>query len=191
MKIIDIIKNSAELLDLHETIDALNTATEENEQDILVLPEVQRLMSLSALAIQELCSNYISVHSEQEIETTECSYPLKNLVNYIRINSISENENNVKFKIVNRNIVVEKDGKYLVKYCSFPSITSLFEEIDFLNNFSPDVLVMAVCAYYAVAHGMFNEFELYHDKYLSKAQALKELKIFEMPLRRWEWNLKE
>lgn len=186
MKIINIIKNSAELLDLHETIDALNTATEENEQDILALPEVQRLMSLSALAIQELCSNYISVHSEQEIETTECSYPLKNLVNYIRINSMSENGNNVKFKIVNRNIVVEKDGKYLVKYCSFPSITSLFEEIDFLNNLSPDVLVMAVCAYYAVAHGMFNEFELYHDKYLSKAQALKELKIFEMPLRRWE-----
>ena len=87
---------------------------------------------------------------------------------------------------MNRNIVFEKDGKYIVKYSSYPQINSLFEEIDFLSEFSPDVLVMAICAYYAVAHGMFKEFELYHEKYLNKAQAIKELKLFEMPLRRWE-----
>lgn len=186
MKIIDVIKNSAELLDLKETIDALNMATEENEAEILSLSEVQRLISLSSLAIQELCSNYISVCAEQEIETENNKFPLKNLNNYVRISGVSENGNNVKFKIVNRNIVVETDGKYIVKYNTYPQVSSLFEEIDFLSEFSPDVLVMGICSYFAVSHGMFKEFELYHEQYLNKAQAIKELKLFELPSRRWE-----
>ena len=92
----------------------------------------------------------------------------------------------VKFKVVNRNLIVEQDGKYTVRFASYPDITSMFNTIDFLNNLSPDVVVMGLCAYYAIAHGMFKEFETFHEKYIEKASALKELKTFELPLRRWE-----
>ena len=62
----------------------------------------------------------------------------------------------------------------------------MFEEIDYLQEFSPDVIVFGLCAYYALSHGLFADFEQFHEKYVEKAESLKGLKIFEMPARRWE-----
>ena len=64
-------------------------------------------------------------------------------------------------------------------------ISHIFQ-LDFLNNLSPDVLVLSLCAYYALAHGMFDEFEDLHDRYVEKAESLKELRVFDLPARRWE-----
>ena len=72
----------------------------------------------------------------------------------------------------------------------YPSINSLFDDVDFLHGLSPDALVFGLCAYYSLANGMFEEFEGFHDKYLGKAEAIKELKNFDMPVRRWEWSRK-
>ena len=58
--------------------------------------------------------------------------------------------------------------------------------IDFLDNYSPDAIVLGLSAYYALAHGMFEEFKELHERYVSKAESLKDLKIFELPSRRWE-----
>lgn len=188
MKIIEVIKHSAELLGLQEAVAVLSTATEENEDETLGNEQVKKLLNLAALSIQELCSNYISVFVEEKFETFENKIPLKNLHNYIRTVGVTKDDVLVKHKIVNRNIVLEEDGKYVIKYCTYPSIMSLFDEVDFLSDLSPDVLVMALCSYYSIAHGMFKEFEVFHEQYISKAQALKELKIFELPLRRWAWT---
>ena len=144
------------------------------------------MLNLSALTIQELCSNYISVVREDELETENKQIPLNSLINYIRINGVYDGERVVKHKIINRNILLEEDGKFLVKYCTYPNIQSLFDEIDFLNDFSPDVVVMGLCSYYAITKGMFKEFDVFHEKYLEKANTIKELKMFELPLRRWE-----
>ena len=62
----------------------------------------------------------------------------------------------------------------------------MFEEIDFLSNFSEDVIVCGLCAYFSLAHGMFDEFKEFHEQYSEKAENMKELKSFNMPQRRWE-----
>ena len=36
------------------------------------------------------------------------------------------------------------------------------------------------------AKGRFEEFEIFHNKYIEKAESLKEIKNFSMPQRRWE-----
>lgn len=191
MKIIDIIKQSAQLLDLEEVNSLLTSANEEVEEQILQHEDIRRLLNLCALSIQELCSNYISVYTEQQIEVENNIFSLNKLSNFIRIMNVSKDNQIVKHKIVNRNIILEENGIYTIKYCSYPSINSLFDEIDFLSNFSPDVIVMSLCAYYAISHGMFNEFELFHNRYIEKAESLKCLRLFEMPLRRWEWIIKK
>lgn len=189
MKIIDIMKHSAELLGLTQEREILNTATEENEAEILQNEEICRMLNLSALSIQELCSNYISIYIEEEVETEDKKYPLNKLKNYIRMLNIKQDNDLVKFKIVNRNIIFEQDGKYTIKFASYPDITSMFDTVEVLNNLSPDVLVMGLCSYYAISRGMFKEFETFHDKYIEKANALKDLKMFELPFRRWEWKI--
>ena len=92
----------------------------------------------------------------------------------------------VKFKIINRNIIFEYDGEYEVVYETYPTITSLFQEIDFLQEFSPDVFVFGLCSYYSLANGMFSEFEDFHEQYITKAESLRNLKNVQMPIRRWE-----
>ena len=60
MKIIDIINQSADFLDLREVKSILATATEENETQVLEHEQVASLFSLIKFSIQELCTNYVS-----------------------------------------------------------------------------------------------------------------------------------
>ncbi|MBR6779078.1 MAG: hypothetical protein IKM43_02920 [Clostridia bacterium] len=186
MKIIDIIKQSAEFLGLGQELEVLNNITEDTEETTLQSnEELSRLLNLSQYAIQELCTNYIPVTVEEEIQTENKRYALNKLNNYIKIVEITKDGNFVDYKIVGRNITFAEDGKYFIKFATYPKISSLFDEIDFLQTFSPDVLVMGLCSFYALTKGMFEEYDIFRRTYCEKAEGLKQLKVFEMPMRRW------
>jgi hypothetical protein len=187
MKILEIIENSAALLGLSEEAELLKTATEENEHEVLQdNHNIERLFNLCRFSIRELCTNYVPVVVRETIQTVDGKYAVGLFENFIRIQNVFENETMVKFKIINRNLVFERDGEYTVQYATYPTISSMFEDLDFLQNLNPDVLVFGLCAYFALAHGMFDQFKEFHEKYVSRAESLKDLKIFELPCRRWE-----
>ena len=187
MKIIDVLKDSAELLGLKDEVNVLTETTLESESQVLQEnPKVASLFNLIKLSIRELCSNYAPNLCTVEMQTEDLKIPLNELENCIRVQYVNSGDNMVKFKTINRNIVLEKDGSYMITYLMYPTINSLYDEVNFLQNLSPEVLVFGLCSYYSIANGMFDEFEKFHDNYLSKAEALKELKFFDMPARRWE-----
>ena len=187
MKIIDIMKESAILLGLKEEASVMETFAVETEIEQLAQHEnITSLFNLVKFSIRELCSNYIPVVMKTEIVSKDKSYPLSSLNNFIRIQNVYRNSQPVKFKIINRNIIFEDDGNYEIEYATYPEIESVFDEINYLENLSPDVIVLGLCSYYSLAHGMFDEFEDLHEKYVEKADSLKNLKIFEIPCRRWE-----
>lgn len=187
MKIIDIILDAACLLGLTDEQETIKTINADNEKEILEkYDNIASLSNLVNFSIRELCTNYVPVMANLEIETSEKSYPLSALENFIRVQNVYRNDEMVKFKIINRNIVFEEDGNYVVTYATYPTITTVFQDFDFLDNFSPDVLVFGLSAYYALAHGMFEEFKDFHERYINKAESLKNLKIFDMPSRRWQ-----
>ena len=186
MKVIEILKNSADLLGLSNESLLLTTLDETKEASLLENAEISSLFNLFKFSTRELCTNYIPFCTSLEITTQELKFPLANFSNYIRIANVKRGEEFVSYKILNRNIVVETEGTYTVEYYTYPEISSLFEEIDFLANFSPDALVYGLCAYYSLAHGLFAEFESFHESYIERAQSLKELKSFTMPQRRWQ-----
>lgn len=187
MKIIDVLKDSAELLCLKEECAILSETTEENvEQMFSDNPKILSLFNLVKLSIRELCTNYVPVMCTVEMASQDLKIPLNQLENFIRVQSVYKGKNLIKFKTINRNIVFEEDGRYIIQYEMYPSINSLFDDVDFLQNLSPDVLVFGLCAYYSIANGLFDEFERFHDKYITKAETLKELRNFDLPVRRWE-----
>lgn len=186
MKIIDVMKNSAELLGLNNERDLMESATSASEESLLENSEIKKLYNLIKFSIQELCTHYLPVFTTQEISTTNKKTALNSLNNFIRVNNVYKDGEIVKFKIINRNLEFLEDGVYTVKYTTYPSIDSMFEDIDFLSNVSPDVISFGLCAYYCLASGMFEDFESFYDKYIDKAESLKDLKIFELPLRRWQ-----
>lgn len=187
MKIIDIMKESATLLGLNKDRVAMEQIKEENQFDIMAdFPNVGSLFNLVKYSIRELCSSYVPMCLSTKIKIVDGKCALSALMNFIRVQHVLKNSECVKFKIINRNIVIEEDGEYDVEYLAYPEIESMFDEIDFLNHFSPDVIVLGLCSYYALANGMFDEFENFHDEYVEKAESLKDLKIISTPCRRWE-----
>ena len=186
MKIIDILIQTSEMLCLSEEIELLKSATEENEAEVIQNKEVNALINLFKYSIQELCTNYMPIATCVDFQTVSKKYELSNLPNYIRVQSVSKNGVPVSYKILNRAIVVEEDGVYTVQYSTYPNINSIFEEIDYLTDFNPDVLVFGLTSYYTLSRGRFDEFEIFYEHYKEKAESLKEMKCFSMPQRRWE-----
>ena len=185
MKLIDIIMSSCALLGLNDDLNTLKDLTAETVSSIEGNKNIEELIYLSKYSIRELCSNYIPMINSTEITTTNKKYPVKNLTNYIRVQNVFKNEMPVNYKIINRNIEIKEDGTYTVKYLTYPEIEGLFDDLDFMSNFSPDAMVLGLCAYFSLSKGMFDEFNDFHDKYIERAESLKTLKLFEMPCRRW------
>lgn len=185
MKVIEILMQGAILLNMQEISTLLQTADEENQEQLLANQDIKTLFDLLKYSVQELCTNYVPLIDEKKITTNERQYPLSNFENYIRIQKVLKNGVLVKHKIINRNIVLAEDGEYEVVFERYPSIVSLFEDIDFLERFSPDVIVIGLCAYYSLSKGMFEDFEKFHEKYEEKAYSLRNVKIFNTPQRRW------
>jgi hypothetical protein len=185
MEIIELLTTSAELLGLNEEVEALKSANEENESGILFqYQEVERLYRLLQFSLQEIASNYIPIYAEYNVHNAS-NCPISDLENYIRIKGVYRGDVAVDYRVINRNINFEL-GSYTIKYYTYPKITSMFDDIDFLSKFSPDVLVFGTCAYYSLAKGMFKEFEEFHDKYLNCAESIKCVNTFSLPKRRWE-----
>lgn len=192
MKIVDILIDAAQLLGLNEESAILENATEESELQMLAENEkIKKLFTLYKYAIREICTNYIPYSTSVKINTTDKQYSVGLLENYLRVQSITKNGELVKYKIINRNITFEEDGEYEINYASYPLVITMFEDINFLQEFSPDIIVLNLCAYFSLAYGLFEEFETFHEKYISRAESLKNLRIFDTPCRRWEWETKK
>ncbi len=186
MKIIDIMMQSAELLGLKNAYEIMKTSNEENESSALENEEIARLYNLIKFSLQELCTNYVPMVQQTEVTTIDKKFLITSLTNFIRVHNVFLNGSAVKYKIINRYLTMENDGTYLVEYYTYPSIESMFEDIDFLSNFSPDALIFSLCAYYCLAVGLFDEFNEFHDRYIDVAENLKNIRIFNLPQRRWE-----
>lgn len=187
MKILDILLDSASLLGLSLDEAVLTATTEENEKEILKEnPNIASLFNLVKFSIRELCTNYVPIATSISIFSSNKKYPVSMLNNFIRVQNVSKNGTPIKYKIINRSIVFEEDGEYEINYLTYPEIFSMFDEIDFLQNLSSNVVVFGLCSYYCLSHGLFTDFEEFHEKYIQKAESIKTLKTFEIPCRRWE-----
>lgn len=186
MQIIDILTDSAQVLGLNDECDLLRSATSENQETVLLDSNIKELFHLVKFSIQELCSNYVPIANMQEIQVDNLTFELKNLTNFIKLKKIFKGEEKAEYKLLNRTIHFKENGVYQVYYETYPNITSLFDEVDFLSHLSPDVIVFGLCSYYCLSKGLFEDFNLFHEKYIEKAESLKDLKTFFLPTRRWE-----
>ena len=190
MKVIDIMCDSARLLGLGNECDILCDQTKD-ETEKMEDQTIRHLFELAKLSIRELCTNYAPVLTTSDVDTTNKTYAINKLTNCIRVEGVTQNGNPVNYKIINRNINFEQDGKYTIEYSSYPSISNLDDDLVFLQEYGLDVAVFGLCAYYCLTKGLFEDFDKYYQTYQEKASALKDMKVFMMPQRRWQWKLKK
>ncbi len=186
MKVLDIIRQSAEILGLESLVQLID------EEDVDIMSgtsdneDFNKLFSLTRFALQELCTNYCPIRVQESFTTVNKKYALNNLFNYIRLLGVKKDGVSIDYKVYNREITMAEDGDYTVEYLAYVSTDSISDDLEFLARFSPDVLVFAVCSYYSVAHGMFEQFEDFHNRYIERAESLRELRGGSMPMRKWE-----
>ena len=119
--------------------------------------------------------------SVNKIKSENKSIAISKLNNYIRVQHIKLNGQNVKYKIVNRQILLDDDGEYDVYYFSYPQIETITDDLDCFKVVNMDVIVLGLCAYYCLANGVFDGFNNYSQQYRDKAEKLREMKSFTMP----------
>jgi hypothetical protein len=186
MKIIDVITDGASLLNLTLDQATLMGVTQENEKEVLrENPNIASLFNLLKFSIRELCTNYVPLSIRRKVNVVNGKYPVALFNNFIRVENVYKDGNPIKYKVVNRSIIVNENGEYEISYLTYPEIYSMFDELDFAENLNSDVIVFGLCAYYCLSHGLFTDFEQFHERYIEKANSIKTLKIFEIPFRRW------
>ena len=191
MKILDVINDGASLLNLTLDQAVLMKVSQQNEKKILQEnPNIASLFNLLKFSVRELCTNYVPLSTRRKVKIENRKFPVALLNNFIRVENVYQNDVPVKYKVVNRSIILERDGEYEISYLTYPEFNSMFDELDFAENLNSDVIVFGLCAYYCLSHGLFTDFEQYHERYIQKANSIKTLKIFEIPFRRWQWRLK-
>lgn len=190
MKIIDVITDGASLLNLTLDQATLMGVTQENEKEVLrENPNIASLFNLLKFSIRELCTNYVPLSIRRKVNVVNGKYPVALFNNFIRVENVYKDGNPIKYKVVNRSIILNENGEYEISYLTYPEIYSMFDELDFAENLNSDVIVFGLCAYYCLSHGLFTDFEQFHERYIEKANSIKTLKIFEIPFRRWWWEL--
>ncbi len=186
MQIIDILKRVCLTLSLTDEEKLLEEATKPSEEETLKNEEIKKLLNFLNLTLHELCVNYVPVLTSKEAYFEDKSYPISELTNFLKLQNIKKGDRIINHKFVDRNITVKEDGVYTINYYTYPTINSLYDNVDFLSKLSPDVLVFGVISFYCLSKALFDEFKIYNSKYRECAEAIKNLKIFELPKRIWQ-----
>ncbi|MBQ7798646.1 MAG: hypothetical protein IJ371_05950 [Clostridia bacterium] len=189
MNILDLIKKSATILNIHQILDdsSLEDVTVDNEASILAKnSELKRVFELAKVVIEEA-----SAHSKNLTSSTIYTYNQKiNMYSYDYIDKVvdvqDENGVSVEYEIDNGNIRFKQDGKYTIIYYRNPYSNSLLSYIDMHRyNINEALLVNGLNAYYCLSVGLADEYNEYNNKYLELLSHVKNLKIFAMPCRSW------
>lgn len=186
MKVKEVLLEACSLLGLAEEEKTLQNA-ELEESTKLGNAEIKKLYNLLQLTLRDLCTNYFSVTTVSTITSNEKIINLSALNNFVRLLEVSFSGKPILFKTINRKINLPFDGTFEVKYATYPTITSLENDLQDYNILNLDIVVFGLCAYYCLSVGRFDEFNRFHNQYQDRAESIKELKSFHLPNRRWEW----
>lgn len=188
MTILDLINKSSIMLNISEVLNAeLGDITTENENEVLANNfALKRLYEFSKIVINEINSHSPTV-VQVEYEATNNQIPLSAFERLSKIISVKNQYGYSKYSQVGDCIKVAQNGRYVVEYRQYPEINSILSPIEMDNDIiTEDILVYGLNAYYCLATGLFNEFNVYNEHYTNKLNRLKNLKVFAMPCRSWQ-----
>jgi len=188
MTILDLISKTAIMLNIQDVINDKTDITENNQEDILTNNfALKRLYEFSKMVINE-----INMKTPKYIET-KCNaidgyISLDTFERLAKIICVKDKFSCVKYTQESNAIKVQQAGTYWVVFKQYPKVDSLLDEIEICgDSVTEDVYICGLNSYYCLATGLFEEFNIYNQQYTSKLDKIKNLKVFSMPCRSWEW----
>lgn len=184
MKVNDIIKDVANLLQLSDVLDFdFETDTLSNESEL-----TQRDINLIVKCLNQVLTRIATEHFEflkkESITINNGSFNLSNLTEqFYKIKSVNKNK---KFKVVDGKLIVDEDGTYEVVYSYIPEEFEIGDEFDFCENLSKFAICYGICSEYCLILGDFAQSETWESKFENSLDSAKsDLRIPKIRPRRW------
>ncbi len=188
MTILELIQKSAVILNVEQIVnDKELKFVDSNTQDEVLDKNfpLKRMFEFAKIVINEVASYAPKVY-ETKYKTTNKKIRLSSIVNLAKIIAIKYQGNDVKYTSDNINLEFEHDGEYTIVYTYYPSVSDLNDHIVKNNDkIDDDIYIYGLNAYYCLAIGLVEEFNVYHAHYTKRLANIKNLKIFAMPCRSW------
>ena len=189
MTVLDLINKSAIMLNIQEVLNdtSLATITSSNQDEMLNNNfALKRLYEFSKIVVNEI-SSYIPQVQEVEVEVVNKTIPSNTFERLSKIIGIKNEYGYVKYTIVDNCIKLLDNGKFVVVFNQSPQINGLLDEVElYSDELGEDILIYGLNAYYCLATGLFQEFNVYNAHYAQRLEKLKNIKVFAMPCRSWK-----
>ena len=177
MKIKDIVKMTAELLELTDVL-SLNAFTgETNEEDALVKHDLDLLVRCANLSLSILATDKFKL---KKVETflTE--------TNVFEILSVKSKNKKVDFRVYPTILDCFKKGNYSVTYAYMPDYKTLDEDIDDFDKKVPlHLMAYFTASEFSFVSGNFEDASIWEQKYKEAVSFITSSKSRKLPERRW------
>lgn len=192
MTIENLIKRSSIMLKIDDVLNDDNLFGEGREPTEVMIANNPTLRLMFELAKQVIFEVNSYIQKERTTEAWVVGDNKMRITTFIngataKILSVRDEQGRyVDFWINNEFLILEKEGRYTIRYSCEPNVPNMFVDIDLCKGpVSEDLIVNGLNAYYCLSNGMINEFNIYHSHYVDGLNRLRKGKVFSMPCRRW------
>jgi len=182
----NIIKMSAEFLDLKNVIKYLSDEIESSED---VLEEVSNLLLGVNMVNNNIASSYIELIGEKKINCKKLVIPYSEISDksIIEIKSIvSTGGKKVGFKIMPDGVSLDSVGDYVITFSYFPEKVTLDDEINYYLKLNEITFAMGVVGEYLYIKGVIDDAYMWDKRFKNTMfNLLRPKRNIVMPAKRW------
>lgn len=186
MKVKDIIKSSAQFLNMDNVVSVLEDNVEIEEQ---TKDELNNFLIAVNMTNNYIASSYINLFDCVELSNN------KNVIPYSEISTndiieikrvFDKNGNDIKYKVMPNGLQVDK-GNIFIEFSYFPKSLEMDDDITYYTKLNTMVFALGVVAEYLFLKGSLNEAYVWDKKFKTTIFNLTRPKRnIKIPARRWE-----
>ena len=184
MKVKDILESVCLYLDLTDEFQPLFDNTQPSSE---VLTEYKKLILAINSVVQELSYKVLRLKTKEDVlfinNTFDINLLSKKMFNIVEIKS---NNKKLKFEVLDNKIFCNTSNAQIT-YNYLPNlVSSLEDEVSVDSRLSLKAFIFGVIAEYNNINGLFEDAQVYNNKFLDAIKECKKLnKNFCLPKRRW------
>ena len=186
MKVNNILRTTAEYLDLKSVIKYLDGDIDINEE---ISGDINNLLIAINMVNNNVASSYIELIGEAEIDVRDKLLEFSAITNksIIEIKNIeSQNGTKVSFKIFPEGVKLEKFGMCKIEYTYFPDKVTIDDEINHYLKLNEITFSMGVAGEYLYIKGSLDDAYMWDKRFKSALfNLLRPKRNIVLPSKRW------
>ena len=186
MLVKNIIKMSAEYLDLKEVVKYLNNEIDSTAD---IADEIANLMLAINMVNNNIASSYIELLAEKKLYVSEdvtqySAISNRSIIDVKKVLSLSGKK--INFKILPEGLKIEFSGDVVIEYSYFPDMLNLADEINYYLKMNEITFAVGVVAEYLYIKGDVDDAYVWDKRFKNTIfNLIRPRRNIVLPARRW------